>query len=156
MLSLTKLLNSPRKVSDFFLFGVLALTWIDILNIKRGNGISSIFALGGAGTLAFTLACQDLAKKALNGLAISTSEVFSVGDHILLGDGESHQMTIQYNMETLVFIYLCRVFCLVTVLFTLPLIVIGTSGTVMSIGWLSTAIRGKICCYSLIVCCLVQ
>jgi small-conductance mechanosensitive channel len=57
------------KISDFFLFGILSLVWIDILKIKRGNGLSSIFALGGAGTLAFTLACQDLAKKAINGLA---------------------------------------------------------------------------------------
>jgi small-conductance mechanosensitive channel len=93
------------KISDFFLFGILSLVWIDILKIKRGNGLSSIFALGGAGTLAFTLACQDLAKKAINGLAISTSEVFVVGDQIKLGD--------------------------------------GTSGTVTSIGWLSTEIRGK-------------
>ena len=50
--------------------------------------MSSIFALGGAGTLALTLACQDLAKKALNGLALSASDAFRVGDSILLGDGE--------------------------------------------------------------------
>ena len=66
----------------------MSLIWIDILKIKRGNGLSSIFALGGAGTLALTLACQDLAKKALNGLALSASDAFRVGDSILLGDGE--------------------------------------------------------------------
>mmetsp|Transcript_29985 Transcript_29985/g.57326 ORF Transcript_29985/g.57326 Transcript_29985/m.57326 type:complete len:370 (+) Transcript_29985:125-1234(+) len=92
------------KVTDFFLFGILALIWIDILEIKRGNGLSSIFALGGASTFVITLACQDLAKKVLNGLAISTSDVFAVGDAIQLGD--------------------------------------GTSGTVKSVGWLSTEIRG--------------
>lgn len=81
------------KVSDFFLFGVLSLIWIDILKIKRGNGLSSIFALGGAGTLALTLACQDLAKKALNGLALSASDAFRVGDSILLGDGTSGTVT---------------------------------------------------------------
>jgi len=81
------------KVSDFFLFGVLSLIWIDILKIKRGNGLSSIFALGGAGTLALTLACQDLAKKGLNGLALSASDAFRVGDSILLGDGTSGTVT---------------------------------------------------------------
>ena len=67
---------------------MLAIIWIDILQIKRGNALSSIFAIGGAGTLALTLALQDLAKRALNGLAISTSDVFNVGDKIILGDGK--------------------------------------------------------------------
>lgn len=67
---------------------MLSFIWIDILQIKRGNALSSIFALGGAGTLALTLALQDLAKRVLNGLAISTSDVFNVGDQIILGDGE--------------------------------------------------------------------
>jgi small-conductance mechanosensitive channel len=75
------------KTSDFFGFGILALVWTDILKIK-GHGLSSIFALGGFGTLTLTLACQDLAKRALNGLALSASDSFEVGDQILLGDGE--------------------------------------------------------------------
>jgi small-conductance mechanosensitive channel len=70
------------------LFAVLAFLWIDILQIKRGNALSSIFALGGAGTLALTLALQDLAKRLINGLAISTSDAFDIGDKIILGDGE--------------------------------------------------------------------
>lgn len=85
LLSSIKCLN---KITDFFLFGVLSFIWIDILQIKRGHALSSIFALSGAGTLALTLALQDLAKRVINGLAISTSEVFTVGDTIQLGDGE--------------------------------------------------------------------
>ena len=76
------------KVSDVFLFIVLALVWIDILQIKIGKGLSSVFALGGAGTFVLTLATQDLAKKAMVGLSLSASEAFQVGDTILLGDGE--------------------------------------------------------------------
>jgi small-conductance mechanosensitive channel len=75
------------KISDFFGFGILALIWTDILKIK-GHGLSSIFALGGFGTFTLTLACQDVAKRALNGLALSASDTFEVGDEILLGDGE--------------------------------------------------------------------
>ena len=94
------------QITDFFLFGILAFIWIDILNIKRGNALSSVFALGGAGTLALTLALQDLAKRVINSLAISTSDAFEVGDEIMLGD--------------------------------------GTSGIVLSVGWLSTVIRGEL------------
>ena len=76
------------KVSDVFLFMFLALVYFDILKIKVGSGLSSIFALGGAGTFVFTLACQDLSKNALNGFALSASDSFQVGDSIVLGDGE--------------------------------------------------------------------
>jgi small-conductance mechanosensitive channel len=77
------------KVSDFFIFGILAMIWIDILKIKRGAGLSSIFALSGAGTLTLTLATQDLVKKALGGLALASSDKFAIGDNIVLGDGTS-------------------------------------------------------------------
>ena len=76
-----------NKVSDFFIFGVLGMVWIDILKIKRGAGLSSIFALSGAGTLTLSLALQDIVKKSLGGLALSTSEKFAIGDNIVLGDG---------------------------------------------------------------------
>lgn len=76
-----------NKVSDFFIFGVLGMVWIDILKVKRGAGLSSIFALSGAGTLTLSLALQDIVKKSLGGLALSTSEKFAIGDNIVLGDG---------------------------------------------------------------------
>ena len=63
--------------------------WIDALNIKVGKGLSSIFALGGASTLAFTLALQDLAKKSLNGLSLAASDVFNVGDYVSLQNGKN-------------------------------------------------------------------
>lgn len=70
------------------MFGILAVIWVDILKIKS-KGLSSMFALGGAGTFALTLASQDLAKRALNGVAIAASDIFHVGDSILLGDGKA-------------------------------------------------------------------
>lgn len=79
--------NIIDKISDFFIFGILSMIWIDILKIKRGAGLSSIFALSGAGTLTLTLATQDLAKKAFGGLALATSDNFAIGDNIVLGDG---------------------------------------------------------------------
>lgn len=68
---------------------MLSAVWIDILKIKVGKGLSSIFALGGAGTFVITLASQDLAKRVLNGLSLAGSDAFYVGDSIMLGDGTS-------------------------------------------------------------------
>ena len=79
--------NIMDKVTDFFIFGILAMVWVDILKIKRGAGLSSIFALSGAGTLTLTLAVQDLVKKSMGGLALASSDKFSIGDSIALGDG---------------------------------------------------------------------
>lgn len=75
------------RVSDFFIFGILGVTWVDILKIKRGAGLSSLFALSGAWTLTLSLATQDLAKKALGGFALASSDNFAIGDSIVLGDG---------------------------------------------------------------------
>ena len=88
------------KISDFFTFLILAFIWSDILKVKRGNGLSSIFALSGAGTFAITLASQDLVKRMLNGLALSASDAFNVGDSILLGDGTTGIVTYMGWLNT--------------------------------------------------------
>lgn len=57
-----------------------------MLRIKSGKALNSILALGGAGTLVFTLALQDMAQKALCGLLLAASNAFAVGDYVVLGD----------------------------------------------------------------------
>ncbi len=86
-LARARFISVVDKLSDFFIFGILATVWIDILNIKTGAGLSSIFALSGAGTLTLTFATQDILKKALGGLALASSDNFAIGDNIVLGDG---------------------------------------------------------------------
>ena len=88
------------KISDFFTFLILAFVWSDILKVKRGNGLSSIFALSGAGTFAITLASQDLVKRMLNGVALAASDAFNVGDSILLGDGTTGIVTYMGWLNT--------------------------------------------------------
>ena len=67
---------------------MLSLVYIDILGIKVGMVLSSIFALGGTGIFVIALASQDLAKRAMNSMALSVSDAIYVGDAITLGDGE--------------------------------------------------------------------
>lgn len=102
------------QFTDFILFVLLAAIWTDILQI-RGKGLSSLFALGGAGTFALTFASQDLVKKVLNGLALSATDAFHVGDSILLGDGEYMNMYTDkdiYNTTHNLYIVFSHVTCI--------------------------------------------
>ena len=72
--------------------------------IPIGRALQSVFALGGVGTLVFSLASKDLASQIINGIALAASNKYDEGDYILLGD--------------------------------------GTLGTVCSMGWVSTDLRG--------------
>ena len=87
--------------------------------------------MGGAGTLALTLALQDLSKRMINGLAITSSDVFNVGDKIILGDGEQRVNLASYQFAGFVNIQMGLMY------------LAGTSGEVLNVGWLSTEIRGE-------------
>jgi small-conductance mechanosensitive channel len=60
---------------------------VDELKIPVGRALQSVFALGGVGTLVFSLASQDLASQIINGIALVASNKYDEGDLILLGDG---------------------------------------------------------------------
>jgi small-conductance mechanosensitive channel len=60
---------------------------LDLLSVEMGSGLKSIFALGGAGTLVFSLASKDLAQELLSGLFLTASDKFYENDVVKLGDG---------------------------------------------------------------------
>ena len=86
-----------EKLSDFFLILVLVTLYGSVLNLRFGSGA---FALGSAGTLVISLAVQDLVKRMVNGLMLSASDAFTVGDNILLGDGTSGYVTRMRWLQT--------------------------------------------------------
>ena len=86
-----------EKLSDFFLILVLVTLYGNMLNVKFGSGA---FALGSAGTLVISLSIQDILKRMVNGLMLSASDSFTVGDSILLGDGTSGTVTRMRWLET--------------------------------------------------------
>ena len=60
---------------------------LDELTIPIGKALQSLFALGGVGTLVFSLASKDVAAQVVNGVALASSNKYDEGDFILLGDG---------------------------------------------------------------------
>ena len=66
-----------------------ALFAMDMLNIEMGAGLTSMFALGGMGTLVVSLAGKDLAESFLSGIFLHASDKFYEGDFVKLGDGTS-------------------------------------------------------------------
>lgn len=86
-----------EKLSDFFLILVLVTLYGNVLNLRFGSGA---FALGSAGTLVISLSVQDLVKRMVNGLMLSASDAFTVGDSIILGDGTSGTVTRMRWLQT--------------------------------------------------------
>uniref|UniRef100_A0A7S4J3C4 Mechanosensitive ion channel MscS domain-containing protein n=1 Tax=Odontella aurita TaxID=265563 RepID=A0A7S4J3C4_9STRA len=81
------------KIINRFINAIIALLTVifvvDILDANIGAGLGSLFAMGGMGTLVFSLASKDLAGHLVSGLALTASDKFYEGDQIRLGDGTS-------------------------------------------------------------------
>jgi len=73
---------------------------LDELSIPIGKALQSIFALGGVGTLVFSLASKDVAAQVVNGVALASSNKYDEGDFILLGDGTQGTVTKMGLMAT--------------------------------------------------------
>jgi small-conductance mechanosensitive channel len=77
------------KLVDGFLFALLILFLLDILNVEMGIGITSVFAFGSAGTLVMGLAMKDVAAMFVQGMAMTTADRMHEGDAVQFGDGTS-------------------------------------------------------------------
>ena len=58
---------------------------MDILCVKTGRAMSSVFALGSVGTLVLSLASKDIAANFVSGLALSASDKFHIGEEVRIG-----------------------------------------------------------------------
>lgn len=76
-----------NKSMNVLLWVATAIFLVDKLDVNFGVTLKSLFAFSGLGTLVLTLASKELAAQVVNGVAVSTSERFFVGDEIKLGDG---------------------------------------------------------------------
>lgn len=74
-------------LSNIIITLVTAFIVLDELMIPIGRALQSVFALGGVGTLVFSLASKDVASQIVNGIALASSNKYDEGDYILLGDG---------------------------------------------------------------------
>ena len=58
-----------------------------------GVAMSSLFAFSGVGTIVLSLASQNIASGLMNGLEISISQNFVVGEEIRMSDGTEGRVT---------------------------------------------------------------
>jgi small-conductance mechanosensitive channel len=92
------------EILNRFIDGVTAslgtLFVLDWMSVKMGNALTGVFALGSAGTLAFTLASKDLVSQMLSGLFLMLSGKMYVGDNVVFGDGTKGKVMKLGWMET--------------------------------------------------------
>lgn len=70
-------------------FGIAMITGMfimDLLDVEIGAGFTSVFALGGVGTIIVSLASKDLAEQLLSGIFLHVSDKFYEGDLVKFGD----------------------------------------------------------------------
>mmetsp|Transcript_8134 Transcript_8134/g.17615 ORF Transcript_8134/g.17615 Transcript_8134/m.17615 type:complete len:398 (+) Transcript_8134:258-1451(+) len=73
-------------------FGIAMITGMfimDLLDVEMGAGFTSVFALGGVGTIIVSLASKDLAEQLLSGIFLHISDKFYEGDLVKFGDALS-------------------------------------------------------------------
>jgi small-conductance mechanosensitive channel len=60
---------------------------IDVLKVKSGVTLKSLFAVSGASTVIFSLAVKDVAIEVVSGLALQASDKVYEGEKVLFGNG---------------------------------------------------------------------
>jgi small-conductance mechanosensitive channel len=80
-------LGIVNRIIDVVIVTISSLVLLDYLQIKMNNAMRGIFAFGGAGTLAFTLASRDIATQLLAGVQLIFSDKMYAGDVVQFGDG---------------------------------------------------------------------
>ena len=60
---------------------------VDVLKVKSGVTLRSLFAVGGAGTVVISLALKDIAAEVVSGLALQASDKVYEGEKVMFGNG---------------------------------------------------------------------
>jgi len=79
--------NLLNQLLDLVILMVTTLFLIDLLDVEIGAGFTSVFAIGGVGTLIISLASKDIAEQLLSGLVLHVTDKFYEGDLVRFGDG---------------------------------------------------------------------
>ena len=79
--------NLLNQLLDFVILMVTIFFVIDLLDVEIGAGFTSVFAIGGVGTLIISLASKDIAEQLLSGLVLHVTDKFYEGDLVRFVDG---------------------------------------------------------------------
>lgn len=75
------------RILEILLFAGCFSVMVDILNVKSGVTMKSLFAVSGAGTVVLSLASKDIATQIVSGLALQASDKVYEGEKVQFGSG---------------------------------------------------------------------
>jgi small-conductance mechanosensitive channel len=76
-----------NKILDVMIYVCACLVVVDLLGMRIGFALKSVFGLGSFGTLVLSLASKDVAAEFVGGLMIQSSNFFDEGECVILQDG---------------------------------------------------------------------
>ena len=76
-----------NKIFDIVCYAACFFVMVDILQVKSGVTLNSLFAVSGAGTVIISLATKDIALDIVSGLALQASDKVYEGESVSFGNG---------------------------------------------------------------------
>jgi len=76
-----------NKILDILCLVACFFVMVDVLKVKSGVTLNSLFAVGGAGTVVLSLAIKDIASDVVSGLALQASDKVYEGEKVMFGNG---------------------------------------------------------------------
>ena len=76
-----------NKILDIVCYAACFFVMVDILQVKSGVTLNSLFAVSGAGTVIISLATKDIALDIVSGLALQASDKVYEGESVSFGNG---------------------------------------------------------------------
>ena len=74
------------RMGNGIIYFAAMMVIMDILSVKAGRAVNSVFAIGSVGTLVISLASKDIAANFVSGLALSASDKFHEGENVRIGN----------------------------------------------------------------------
>jgi small-conductance mechanosensitive channel len=76
-----------NKILDILCLAACFFVMVDVLKVKSGVTLNSLFAVGGAGTVVLSLAVKDIVSEIVSGLALQASDKVYEGEKVMFGNG---------------------------------------------------------------------
>lgn len=91
-----------NNILEIVLFAACLFVLVDILHLKAGVALNSLFAVSGAGTLLASFASKDIAMEIVSGLSLQASDKIYEGEKVLFGNGMKGTVVTIGMLETII------------------------------------------------------
>lgn len=91
-----------NNILEIILFAACLFIMVDLLHLKAGVALNSLFAVSGAGTLLASFASKDIAMEVVSGLSLQASDKIYEGEKVLFGNGVKGVVVKIGMLETII------------------------------------------------------